>query len=140
MDVVKNQPLVDGQRIAAMGYCFGGSVALDMARAGWPLTGAVSFHGALKASKPAEAGQVKAHVLVLHGANDPMVPPTDVMAFQDEMRTAKADWIFTSYAEAEHAFTNPDADQHSIPGVKYNEKADQRSWEAMKDFFAEIFR
>jgi dienelactone hydrolase len=139
MDVLKSRPQTDASRIAAMGYCFGGSVALDMARAGWPLAGVVSFHGALKTNKPAEAGKITAHVMALHGAEDPMVPPADVAAFQDEMRKAKADWVFTSYANAVHAFTNPDADKFGIPGVSYNEKADMRSWEAMKSFFNEVF-
>jgi dienelactone hydrolase len=131
---------VDTNKIAAMGYCFGGSVALDMARAGWPLVGVVSFHGALKTQMPAEAGKVKASILACHGADDPMVPQADVLAFQDEMRKAKADWAFVSYASAVHAFTNPDADKFGIPGVSYNEKADKRSWQAMKDFFAEVFK
>jgi dienelactone hydrolase len=139
MDFVKNQPLVDGDRIAAMGYCFGGSVALDMARAGWPLAGVVSFHGALKTAKPAEPGAIKAKVLALHGADDPMVKSEEVMEFLKEMKAAKADWYFTAYANAVHAFTNPDADKFGIPGVAYNENADRRSWEAMKDFFNEIF-
>jgi dienelactone hydrolase len=140
LDVVKKRPEVDTNKIAAMGYCFGGSVALDMARAGWPLVGVVSFHGALKTQMPAEAGKVKASILACHGADDPMVPQADVLAFQDEMRKAKADWAFVSYASAVHAFTNPDADKFGIPGVSYNEKADKRSWQAMKDFFAEVFK
>jgi dienelactone hydrolase len=140
LDVVKKRAEVDTSRIAAMGYCFGGSVALDMARAGWPLAGVVSFHGALKTQMPAEAGKVKASILACHGAEDPMVPQADVLAFQDEMRKAKADWTFVSYASAVHAFTNPDADKFGIPGVSYNEKADQRSWQAMKDFLAEVFK
>jgi dienelactone hydrolase len=140
MDVVKNQPLVDGSRVAAMGYCFGGSVALDMARAGWPLAGVVSFHGALGTSKPAQPGAIKAKVLVLHGADDPMVKPEEVMAFLKEMKDAKADWYLTAYASAVHAFTNPEADKFGIPGVSYNANADRRSWEAMRDFFNEIFR
>ena len=140
LDVLKKRPEVETNRIAAMGYCFGGSVALDMARAGWPLAGVVSFHGALATKTHAEAGKVKAKILACHGADDPMVPADEVMGFQDEMRKAKADWVFTSYANAVHAFTNPDADKFGIPGVAYNEKADKRSWEAMKDFFGEIFR
>jgi dienelactone hydrolase len=139
LDVVKNHALVDANRIAAIGYCFGGGVSLDMARAGFPLAGVVSFHGALKAAQPAQAGLVKAKVLVLHGAADPMVSPEEVLAFCKEMNEAKADWYLTAYAGAVHAFTNPDADKFNIPGVSYNANADRRSWEAMKDFFAEIF-
>ncbi|MGB7158650.1 MAG: dienelactone hydrolase family protein [Tepidisphaeraceae bacterium] len=140
LDVVKKQPLADGERVAAMGYCFGGTVALEMARAGMPLLGVVSFHGALSTQNPAQPDKLKAKVLALHGADDPFVPAEEVLAFGKEMQDARADWQLVAYGNAVHSFTNPNADKFGIPGVAYNEKADKRSWEAMKGFFAEIFR
>ncbi|HEV2295398.1 MAG TPA: dienelactone hydrolase family protein [Tepidisphaeraceae bacterium] len=140
LDFVKSQPLVDGERVAAMGYCFGGTIALEMARAGMPLLGVVSFHGSLSTDNPAEAGKLKAKVLALHGADDPMVPPEEVLAFAKEMQQADADWQLVVYGNAVHSFTNPKADTFGIPGVKYNAAADRRSWEDMKDFLAEVFR
>ena len=140
LDFVKKQPLVDGERVAAMGYCFGGTVALEMARAGMPLLGVVSFHGALQTKNPAQAGKLKAKVLALHGADDPMVPHEEVLGFAKEMQDAEADWQLVVYGGAVHSFTNPDVDKHNIPGVKYNAAADRRSWAAMKEFFNEIFR
>ena len=140
LDLLKRQPLVDADRVASIGYCFGGSVSLELARAGVPLAGVVSFHGALKTEGPAKPGAVKAKVLALHGAADPMVPPEEVMGFGKEMDDAGVDWQLVAYGHAVHAFTNPDAGKYNIPGVAHNEHADKRSWEAMKAFFAEIFR
>ncbi len=140
LDVVNNHPLVDADRVAAMGYCFGGTIALEMARAGMPLLGVVSFHGTLATKNPAQPDTLKAKVLALHGADDPMVPHEEVLAFAREMQDAKADWQLVVYGNAVHSFTNPDADKFNIPGVAYNQRADRRSWEDMKDFFTEIFR
>ncbi len=140
LDFVRGQPLVDTGRVAAMGYCFGGTIALEMARAGMPLLGVVSFHGALQTNDPAQEGKLTAKVLALHGANDPMVPPQEVLAFCKEMQEANADWQVVAYGNAVHAFTNPDADSVGIAGIKYNANADRRSWEAMKDFLNEVFR
>jgi dienelactone hydrolase len=139
LDLFKANPLVDTSRIAAIGYCFGGTVCLEMARAGLDLDGVVSFHGGLESVIPDEKKNIKARILVLTGGDDPNVPPEQVIAFEDEMRKAGADWEVNSYGGAVHSFTNPDADSHGIPGVKYNAKADKRSWEAMKSFFAELF-
>lgn len=140
LEFVKQQPLVDGERVAAMGYCFGGTVALEMARAGMPLLGVVSFHGALATENPAQPDTLKAKILALHGADDPMVPHEEVLAFSKEMQDAQADWQLVVYGNAVHSFTNPNADKFGIPGVKYNARADRRSWEDMKDFLAEVFR
>ncbi len=140
MDFITKQPLVDAQRVAAMGYCFGGTIALEMARSGMPLLGVVSFHGTLQTTTPAQAGTLKAKILALHGADDPMVPHEEVLAFAKEMQDANADWQLVVYGNAMHSFTNPQADAHKIPGVKYNAAADRRSWEDMKDFFQEVFR
>lgn len=137
---LKGQPRVDPDRTAAIGYCFGGTTVLELARSGADLSGVVSFHGGLDTSKPAQPGQIKAKVLACHGANDPFEPPAQVQAFEDEMRNAGADWELNVYSGAEHGFTNPDADSFHIKGLAYNAEADRRSWQAMRDFFKEIFK
>ena len=136
---LRRQPQVDTGRLAAIGYCFGGTTVLELARSGADLRGVVSFHGGLDTPLPATAGQIRAKVLALHGADDPFVPPAQVAAFQDEMRKAGADWQMVYYSGAVHSFTNPDAGSDPKKGAAYNERADRRSWEAMKLFFAEIF-
>ena len=140
VQVLKNHSLVDPRRIAAIGYCFGGTAVLELARSGADVAGVVSFHGGLDTPNPGDARQIKCKVLVLHGADDPHVKPAEVAAFQDEMRQAHVDWQMTSYGGAVHSFTNPGSGSDSSKGVAYNEPADRRSWEAMKQFFAEIFR
>ena len=140
MDVLKKRAQVDPARIAAIGYCFGGMVALEMARAGADLRGVVSFHGSLATPNPADAKNIKGKVLVLHGADDPLVPPAEITGFQEEMRRAGVDWQMNYYGGAVHAFTNPDAGRAGIKGVAYNGEADRRSWQAMRAFFDEIFR
>jgi dienelactone hydrolase len=139
LDVLKKQPTVDTNRLAAMGYCFGGQVSLELARSGADLTGVVSFHGALDTPTPQDARNIKGRVLACHGAVDPFVPPDHVAAFQKEMEDAKVDYQFISYGGAVHGFTNPDNRNSTMKGVAYEEKADRRSWEAMRDFFAEVF-
>ncbi len=140
LEALKNRPQVDPARIAAIGYCFGGTIALEMARGGADLRGVVSFHGGLSTPNPADARNIKGKVLVLHGADDPMEPPAEIAAFQDEMRKAGVDWQMVYYGGAVHAFTNPESGKAGIKGVAYNEAADRRSWRAMRDFFDEIFR
>lgn len=140
LDVLKKNPMVDPKRIAAIGYCFGGTAALELARSGADVAGVVSFHGGLATPNPDDAKNVKAKVLVLTGADDPSVKPEQVMAFEDEMRKAGVDWYLVSYSNAVHGFTNPDNGTDNSRGAAYNEKADKRSWEAMKDFFEEIFK
>ena len=140
LEVLKNHSLTDVNRIAAIGYCFGGTTVLEMARSGAQLVGVVSFHGGLGTPNPEDAKNIKGKVLVLHGADDPAVPPDQVIAFQDEMRKANVDWYFVSYGGAVHSFTNPDSGNDPSRGAAYNEKADKRSWEAMKHFFAETFK
>ena len=139
LDVLKHDEHVDPNRLAAIGYCFGGTVALEAARAGGDLVGVVSFHGTLGTSEPAQAGQMKAKVLVLTGAADPQVPREQVTAFQDEMSKAHTDWQVITYADAKHSFTNPASSKLGFPAVAYNEAADRRSWRAMRSFFEEIF-
>ena len=130
-------PQVDASRLAMIGYCMGGSFSLELARDGAPLKGVVSFHGALETKRPAQAGQVKAKVLVCHGADDPLVPPAAVSAFTEEMTQAGADWQLIMYGGTVHSFTNPAAG--GMPGLAYNASSDKRSWQAMRDFFDEIF-
>ena len=143
MDVLKNQPTVDARRIGAIGYCFGGSTVLQMARFGVDLRGVVSFHGGLATDAPARPGAVKAKVLVCHGDDDPFVPPEEVQAFKKEMEDASADYRFISYEGAVHSFTNPDADKiaekFNLP-IAYNATADDQSWQDMQDFLKEIFQ
>lgn len=124
---------VNKNKVAAMGYCFGGTVALELARDGAPLTSVVSFHGGL--STPMKASTLSPKVLVLHGGDDPFVPVKEVEEFQEEMRKAKADWQFISYGNTVHSFTNPEAGNDSSKGFAYNEESSKRAWDQMKAFF-----
>jgi dienelactone hydrolase len=130
-DELIKQKLTNTSKTAVMGYCFGGTVALDLARSGAPVLGTVTFHGGLANPTPENAKNIKGKVLVLHGAADKVVPPEQVAAFQEEMGNASVDWYMVSYAYARHAFTHQ--------GPRYNEPAERRSWEEMEDFFKEIF-
>jgi dienelactone hydrolase len=125
--------------MAAIGYCFGGSVALELARSGADIKGVVVFHGGLSTPNASETKDVKAKILVCTGVDDKFVPQTDIIAFQKEMNDAKVDWQMNVYSGAVHAFTNPKSGNNPAIGVAYNEKADKRSFEAMKQFFHEIF-
>jgi len=140
LDVLRKHELTDARRIAAIGYCFGGTTVIELARSGAGIAGVVSFHGALDSPNPADGRNIKCKVLALHGADDPFVPPKDVAAFEDEMRQANVDWQLAAYGGAVHSFTDWNAGNDNSKGAAYNEKADRRSWEAMKQFFAEIFR
>jgi dienelactone hydrolase len=132
-------PQVDSSRRAAIGFCFGGSVVLELARDGADLKAVVSFHGALATQVPAAPGKVKASVLVLTGADDPLAPPDQVKAFEDEMRNAEVrDWQVVSYGNTLHGFTNPAADGSMMRTAMYNAQADRRSWAAMRGFFDEV--
>lgn len=138
LDQLKKNELVDPKRIAAIGYCFGGTTVIELARSGAELNGVVSFHGGLDSPTPADGANIKCKVLALAGADDPFQKPEDLDAFEKEMRDHKVDWSITFYGGAVHAFTQPNPGFVNA-GAKYNEKADKRSWQAMKDFFAEIF-
>ena len=140
LEELKKQKFVDPQRLAAIGFCFGGTSVLELARDGANLNGGVSFHGGLSTPTPQDAQNIKGKVLALHGADDPFVKADEVAAFQDEMRKAGVDWQFVSYGNAVHSFTNIAAGNDNSKGAAYNEKADKRSWQAMKDFFAEVFK
>ena len=138
LDVLASHPQVDG-RLAAVGYCFGGMTVLQLARAGFELAGVVSIHGSLKTTRPAQPSQMKAKVLVCHGALDPHVPLGDVSAFMEEMNNAAVDWQLIVYGGAMHGFTHQNAAAYKMPGVAYHAEADTRSSTAMQLFFAEIF-
>ena len=140
LEQLKQDPRVDTGKIAAIGYCFGGSVVLGRARAGADLAAVVSFHGSLGTKSPAEKGRVKARVLVLTGADDPMIPPEQVAAFSKEMEAAGAKFRVVSYPGARHSFTNPAADKAGMDALVYNAEADQKSWEAMLALFKEVLR
>jgi len=140
LDALKKNKFVDPQRIAAIGYCFGGTAVLELARSGANLAGVVSFHGGLDSPNPADGKNIKCKVLVLAGADDPFQNPENLTAFEKEMRDAEVDWQLVFYGGAVHAFTQPEVDKDNLPGAKYNERADKRSWQAMQDFFADIFK
>jgi dienelactone hydrolase len=140
LDLIRKHRVCDPKRVAAIGYCFGGTCVLELARGGADIAGVVSFHGSLNTPDPADAKNIKCKVLVCHGANDGFESPEEVAGFQKAMRDANVDWQMDVYSGAVHSFTNPNSDKFGIPGVGYNERADKRSWEAMKLFFAEIFR
>ncbi|TAL00987.1 MAG: dienelactone hydrolase family protein, partial [Rhodospirillaceae bacterium] len=133
------QPQVDAKRLGAIGFCFGGATVLALARGGADMAGVVSFHGALETTAPAQPGAVKASVLVCNGADDPLIPPPHVVAFEEEMRKAGADWQVINYGGTLHSFTNPEAEAAGMAALRYNKQTDQRSWAAMTSFFAEVF-
>jgi dienelactone hydrolase len=138
LNAVSLLPWVDDKKIAAIGFCFGGLCVLDLARTGVDIKGVVSFHGLLSAPGNIQGNKIKAKILALHGHDDPMGLPDQVLAFQDEMTQAEADWQFVTYGNTVHAFTNPVANDPDF-GTIYQADADRRSWQAMQNFFAEIF-
>ncbi|MBP7526984.1 MAG: dienelactone hydrolase family protein [Syntrophorhabdaceae bacterium] len=139
LKALKEFRYTDPSRVAAIGYCFGGTTVLELARGNAEVAGVVSFHGGLDTPNPA-TGPVKPQVLVLTGADDPGVPPAQRLAFEEEMRAAGANWQMNIYSGAVHAFTNPAAGSNPSTGAAYNEKADKRSFADMKLFFSELFK
>lgn len=138
LEALQQHPRVDAAKVAAVGYCFGGTAVLELARSGAPVAGVVSFHGGLGTPAPEATRGLRAKVLALHGADDPFVPPAEVAAFEAEMRAAGADWQLVSYGGAVHSFTHWTAGTDNSKGAAYNEKADRRSWAAMQEFLREI--
>jgi len=136
-DMLAKQELVDKSKIAAIGYCFGGTTVLELAYTGADLVGVVSFHGGLVAPKSGD--KFKAKILALHGADDPFVPAAAVDDFEKGMRDSGTDWQLVVYGDAVHTFTNPKAGNDKSTGSAYNAAADRRSWQAMKTFFGEVF-
>jgi len=133
------QDSVSKNQIAAIGYCFGGTGVLELARSGANINGVVSFHGGLDSPTPADGKNIKAKVLVCHGADDPFVPAADIESFKDELNKAGVDWQMNYYSGAVHSFTQPMAGNDNSRGAAYNESADRRSWAAMQSFFDELF-
>jgi dienelactone hydrolase len=140
---LRAHPLVDSDRIGAMGYCLGGALSLHMGRLGIPLKGVASFHGALTRVHEAKPGEFKAAVLICHGEADGMVPAEDQANFRKEMEQLGVDYQFNSYPGAKHGFSNPEATEkgkkYNLP-LAYDEKTDRQSWEDMKSFWAKVFR
>lgn len=142
MDLLKGHGTVDPQQIAAIGYCFGGGIVLEMARRGVELDGVASFHGSLGTASPARQGKVKAELLVMNGADDPFVKAEQIDAFKQEMQRAGVHYRFINYPGAKHSFTNPQAshfgEKFGLP-LAYNEQADKQSWAELMRFFDRIF-
>ena len=139
LEVLRKHNLVDPQRLAAIGFCFGGTTVLELAYSGADVRGVVSFHGGLTAPKPEDLKNIKAKILVLHGAEDPHIKPEEIKAFQDAMRQAGVDWQMIYYGGAVHSFANPKAGSDKSKGVAYDPKAAARSWEHMNLFLKELF-
>jgi dienelactone hydrolase len=142
LDLLKAQTEVDPGKLAAIGYCFGGKIVLDMARQGMELAGVASFHGVLGTAAPAQKGVIKARVLVLNGEADQFIPASDITAIKKEMKEAGANFTFVSYPDAKHAFTSTDADRlgkENGMDIGYNAKADKASWKKMQGFFNSLF-
>lgn len=139
LETFRKQKVVDAKHIAAIGYCFGGTTVIELARSGANVAGVVSFHGGLDSPTPADGKNIKCKVLACHGADDPFVPAKDLEAFEGEMRDSGVDWRLVKYGGAVHSFTDWGMDG-SMQGAKYDEKADKRSWEDMKKFFAEVLK
>jgi len=132
-DQLRNNPRVNTAKLAAIGYCFGGAGALDLARSGAPLVDTVTFHGSLPTPTPENAKNIKGHVLALHGADDPIVNQQAVANFEKEMTDAHVDWQVVLYANTVHAFTDPATGTDNSKGAAYNALSDKRSWQAMTD-------
>jgi dienelactone hydrolase len=138
LGLLKKNKNVDATKLAAIGYCFGGGVVLDMVRSGEPLAAAATFHGSLS-SKLTAKKPVKPRLLILAGDADPMIGKDQRDAFKKEMTDAGAHFKIVEYPGVKHAFTNPDADKMGVPGLEYNAKADQESWEELVVFFKDVF-
>ena len=140
LEVLKEQPQTDKSKLAAIGFCFGGSTVLQLAYSGEPLAATVTFHGGLMPPKEEQLSQIKTPILILHGAEDTFTKPETIDQVRASLDKAKVDWYMVTYANAVHAFSNPDANSFKIPGIGYNEKAARRSWAEMQDFFKEQFK
>lgn len=136
--ILTAQPRVDTSRLLAIGYCFGGTMALELARGGADLKAVVGFHSGLGTARPADAKHITGKVLVCIGAEDPIIPPEQRLDFENEMRAGGVDWRMNLYGGAAHSFTNPAASAMGMPGIEYHEATDRRSWNAMLDLFAEV--
>ena len=140
LDVLKAQKEVDPGRLASIGYCFGGTTSLELGRQGCDLKAIVGFHSSLGTSRPQAAGNIKGKVLVCLGADDPLIPAEQRVAFENEMKAAGVDWRLQLYGGAGHSFTNPQADSWGRNGFFYHEATDRRSWNAMIELFNETLK
>jgi dienelactone hydrolase len=138
LDVLLAHRRTDPARVAAIGFCFGGTMALELARDGADLQVVVGFHSGLSTVRPQDAGNIRGVVLVCIGADDPMIPPEQRAAFEEEMRAGDVDWRLNLYGRAVHSFTNERADELGFPGIAYHGPTDARSWRAMLDVFDEV--
>ncbi len=139
LEALEQQEGVDSKRLAAIGYCFGGSGVMELARSGAPIKAAISFHGKLDSTSLDDGKNIKAKVLALHGADDPYISNEELAAFENEMRTGKVDWQLVKYGNAVHSFTDKSAGNDASKGAAYDAKADRRSWQAMQELLKEIF-
>jgi len=140
LEQLRKTPQAESGQIAAIGYCFGGTGVIELARSGAVVKGVVSFHGGLDSPAPADGKNIKGKVLALHGADDPFVPARDLAAFEQEMKDAGVDYKLVQYPGAVHAFTQKAAGSDSIKGAAYNEAADKASWEEMRQFLDRLFK
>lgn len=136
---LKQHPMTDADKTAAIGYCFGGATVMELAYSGAKLSGVASFHGSLPLPLEGETPDLTAPVLVLHGNADPFVEKAHVVKFKESLTALGTDWEMVEYGGVMHSFTNPAADQHGMPALKYDATADQRSWTRLQQFFAEVF-
>jgi dienelactone hydrolase len=141
LEILTNEPRTDPARLAGIGYCFGGTMVLEMARGGADLKAVVGFHPGLTPSRPRDSVNIRGSVLVCIGSEDPIVPAETRLAFEEDMRAAGVDWRMNIYGGAEHSFTHPrvnDPGANVLPGIKYHQPTDERSWRAMLDLFNEV--
>jgi len=139
LEQLRAVPGVAPNQIAAIGYCFGGTGAIELARSGADIAGVVSFHGGLDSPSPADGKNIKAKILVEHGADDPFVPAAEIEAFKKEMNDAEVDWQMNLYSGTVHSFTQPMAGNDNSAGAAFNQQSDRRSWASMRNFFDELF-
>jgi len=140
LEQLATEPAVDAARIAAIGYCYGATVALELARGGAPLRAVVGFHPGLRTIRPQDASNIGGRVLMFVGAEDPIIPPEHRLEFEREMRGGGVDWELVLYGGVQHSFTHPRATEAGIPGIAYDERAAGESWQAMAALLAEVFR
>jgi dienelactone hydrolase len=140
LDVLLAEPRTDASKVAAIGYCFGGALVLELARGGADLKAIVGFHPRLATVRPQDAANITGKVLVCLGTEDPLIRVEERLAFEDEMRAGGVDWRMNLYGGAAHSFTHPGVDLVDLPGLKYHQPSDERSWRAMLDLLDEAFR
>ena len=139
LDVLRAQPATDPTRVAAIGYCFGGALMLELARAGADLKAVVGFHPGLRTTRPADSANIVGTVLICIGSEDPYVTIEDRAAFEAEMRAGDVDWRMYLYGGVEHTFTHPHADAAALPGLRYHQPSAEHSWQAMLELFDDVF-